>query len=339
MTDRPTVSGDADLATGFMADRRRARLVSRTSPLAVGIVRQGQVRTAVWNAGLDADFEIGSISKGVTGLLYCDAVDRGDVEPHRTLGDSLDLGDCPAARLTLASVSTHHSGLPRLPSTGDALRRTWQMWRDGRNPYGESLTELLAQTRSVRLGTPRFGYSNLGYELLGHAVASAADLSYAELVHQRIATPLGLGLYVAASPHDLGPGALVGRSRRGRPQDAWTGEALGPAGGIRGTIGDLSRLAQALLEGRAPGLAALEPVVSLGGRGASIGAAWIVLSLRRRGSPDRTVTWHNGGTGGFRTWLGLDRDRQTAVVVLHARAISPDRAALGFLESLTTERT
>ena len=50
-------------------------------------------------ASLDADFEIGSVSKGITGLLYADACSRGEVGPDSTLGELLPLGDCPAAGL------------------------------------------------------------------------------------------------------------------------------------------------------------------------------------------------------------------------------------------------
>ena len=34
-----------------------------------------------------------------------------------------------------------------------------------------------------------------------------------------------------------------------------------------------------------------------------IGAGWLTGPLLRR-----TVTWHNGGTGGFRSFVGIDRD-------------------------------
>jgi CubicO group peptidase (beta-lactamase class C family) len=31
---------------------------------------------------------------------------------------------------------------------------------------------------------------------------------------------------------------------------------------------------------------------------------------------DRTMVWHNGGTGGYRSFVALDRERGRAVVVL-----------------------
>ncbi|MDQ1057290.1 CubicO group peptidase (beta-lactamase class C family) [Arthrobacter globiformis] len=35
-------------------------------------------------ASLAADFEIGSVSKGITGLLYADALSRGELGPDTT---------------------------------------------------------------------------------------------------------------------------------------------------------------------------------------------------------------------------------------------------------------
>ena len=49
--------------------------------------------------------------------------------------------------------------------------------------------------------------------------------------------PEGDSIYRAARTlHELSPRAVPGTARRGRPAEAWTGEGLGPAGGIRSTV-------------------------------------------------------------------------------------------------------
>ncbi|MBB4965607.1 CubicO group peptidase (beta-lactamase class C family) [Saccharothrix violaceirubra] len=317
------VHGDEQLAR-----RLAERLGARHPVVAAAEVSPRGTTIASVGASPDADFEIGSISKGVTGLLYADALGRGEIDDSTTLGDLLPLGDVPAAAVTLASITTHRSGLPSLPVP--SLRKTFALWFQGTNPYGETLDELLDQTRGVGLGTPRPRYSNLGFELLGHALAAAADTTFRHLLRDRIATPLGLDVcYAPASPADLRPEAVIGTTRFGRRREPWTGEALAPAGGIRATIQDMARFAAALLDGSAPGTAALDPVADFTGRVVRIGAAWI--TLERDG---RTVTWHNGGTGGFRTWLGLDRAAGTAVVLLSATAVSVDRHGFSLLADL-----
>jgi CubicO group peptidase (beta-lactamase class C family) len=299
-------------------------------PVAAVVVTPDGTATAVRHAPPEAELEIGSISKGVTGLLYADARDRGEVGADTTLGELLPLAGAPAARVTLGSLATHHSGLPGLPSGMRPLRRTWALWTRGANPYGETLEELLELTRPVEVGRPRPAYSNLGFQLLGHAVAAAAGRRYAELVAERLADPLALGRFtVPASATELGPHAVTGTDRFGRPRQPWTGEALGPAGGIRATAAAMARLTGALLDGSAPGVAALDPVERLRGP-VRIGAAWIVLE--RHG---RTVTWHNGGTGGFRSWLGLDRAAGTGAALLSARSVSVDAAGFDLLARVT----
>ncbi|GAA2426375.1 hypothetical protein GCM10010191_43630 [Actinomadura vinacea] len=320
------VYGDGGLAT------RIGELLGARHPVAAAaLVSYRGVTAAGRGADLDeADFEVGSISKAVTGLLYADALDRGEIRHDSTLGELLPLGDVPAAEVTLASLSTHRSGLPRLPKSAHPLRRTVALWRHGTNPYGDDLQQLLAQARSVRVGRPRTRYSNFGFELLGHAIAGAAGMPYADLVHERIAGPLGLDrFYLPATADEVRPTALVGRSRRGRRREPWTGEAIGPAGGIRASISDMARLVTALLDGSVPGMPALDPVAPFG-RGARIGAGWITIDVR-----GRPITWHNGGTGGFRSWVGLDRDNGTGAVILSATSASVDRH--GF--SLLTEHT
>jgi CubicO group peptidase (beta-lactamase class C family) len=55
------------------------------------------------------------------------------------------------------------------------------------------------------------------------------------------------------------------------------------------------------------------------GKDMSIGMNWIIRSMN-----GREVTWHNGGTGGYRTWIGFDAKAKIAAVVLGNSAIGYD---------------
>jgi CubicO group peptidase (beta-lactamase class C family) len=307
------------------------KTLGRRHPVvAVGVVRHGEISVATRGAGVDADYEIGSISKGITGLLYVQALERGEITPDCVLADFLPIGDVPAGRVTLSSITVHRSGLPRLPKAMHAYRRSWQALRRGTNPYGDTLEQLLAQTRTVELGKPKARYSNLGFELLGHALARAACTTYAELAGDKVFAPLGLdSMYVPVTSRELRATALTGTGRYGDHRDAWTGEAVGPAGGIRAAITDMARLAAALLDGSAPGVAAIEPTADFM-RGARVGAGWITLDVKRPRSR-RQVTFHDGGTGGFRSVLGIDRAAHSGVIVLTATARSVTSPGLRLL--------
>jgi CubicO group peptidase (beta-lactamase class C family) len=324
----------------------RTRLGPRHPRFAAAAIAGTETTIAVSGTAPDSDFEIGSVSKGITGLLYADACGRGEISPNTTLGELLPLGDCAAAGISLGALSRHASGLPRLapatPGSASLLQRTASLFLQGENPYGESLAELLEQARTVRLREPRMQrsrvagprprYSNFGFELLGHAVAAGAGMSYRDLVAARLSGPLALeSMYMPAGPGELRPDALTGSSRSGRPRQPWTGEALAPAGGIRSSIQDLAKLAGALLGSTAPGMSALDPVAKFAGPALRIGAAWLTLDAK-----GRRVTWHNGGTGGFSSWIGLDREAKAAVVLLTATAASVDRPGFELLQELAT---
>ena len=327
---RGDLYGDRDLAAGLRDLLRKGHPAA-----AVGVVTPAGTRLASYTAPLEAEVEIGSLSKCLTGLLYADAVERGAVAPTTRLRELLPLEGCPAGDVELAALATHRSGLPRLPKLGsDGFVRTWHLWVDGENPYGDTLDQLLEQARATPVGKPRRSYSNLGYELLGHALAAASSTTYAELLRSRLSEPLGLAsTYVAASRSDLRADAVEGTSRSGRRRQPWTGEGLGPAGGIRSTIGDMTSLMQALLDGSCPGAAALDPVERFSGPAVRIGAAWLVLS--RKG---RDITWHNGQTGGFASWWGLDRTAGTGVVMLSLTSSSIDRHGFELLDAVTASR-
>ncbi|GAA4369221.1 serine hydrolase domain-containing protein [Nocardioides caricicola] len=290
----------------------------------LALLADGEVTHASHRLPENGDAEIGSITKGVTGLLYRDAITRGEVQADDLVEKHLPLAGCPAGAVTLGSLAEHRSGLPRLPVVPDMTGRSWRLWRHQQNPYGDTLAELLEQTRATRVGKPKARYSNLGFELLGHAVAAAAHSTYRELVRARVAEPLGLtSWYLPTTPGELGPNAVAGTSRRGKPAEAWTGEALGPAGGIRSTLADLTTFAAALLDGTAPGVDALEPTRNFAGPAVRIGSAWMTTRIR-----DRDVTWHNGGTGGWSSFIGLDREAGRAAVVLLGRARSVDKVGM-----------
>ena len=73
----------------------------------------------------------------------------------------------------------------------------------------------------------------------------------------------------------------------------------------------------------APGNAATDPRTTAG-EGQSIGYAWITSA---------DTTWHNGGTGGFSSWVGFYRDSGRAVVVLNNTAASVDEVGIALMEA------
>jgi CubicO group peptidase (beta-lactamase class C family) len=107
-----TLASQAVAATGAVgcaavfADIDRGSLMPRSAYSAAG--RSGRRGHAL---GPDTRFEIGSVTKIFTGLTLADMAVRKEVDLDAPLGSLLDI---PAAgAITLRSLTTHTSGLPR----------------------------------------------------------------------------------------------------------------------------------------------------------------------------------------------------------------------------------
>lgn len=278
--------------------------------LAVAVV-DGEGASRVRYAGVGADertpFEAGSVTKALTGLVVADQVERGELDLDAPAGALLDIGDGDVARASLRQLVTHHAGLPPLDRT--TRLRALPLVPLGLDPYrGVSTDELLERAARTRTGAPDYVYSNLGAAVAGQAAAAAAGTDYPSLVQDRLLTPLGLRDTSLQTGEARVP---AGRTAWGRRVQPWVFDGYAPAGAAVSTAADLATLATALLEDRAPGMAALEPLAGAGREGREIGMFWALST-----EDGRTITWHNGRTGGYGAFVGLDRERGRAVVVL-----------------------
>ncbi len=264
----------------------------------------------------DTLFEIGSITKAFTGVLFAEALERGEVKLGDTLAEHLPPGwavreSAPHRPVTLLSLATHTSGLPAIPlSVALAPRRAG-------NPYAdltpEKLRAQLAATTPGRAPGARFAYSNLGAGLLADVLvrrAGAADFD--ALVRARIAGPLGLADTAEALTGGQRSRLAAGRDAKGKPTPGWDFATLAGCGALHSTTRDLVAFSRANLgEPRGPLTAScgLSHPVRLG----RTGLLWVHLTVP--GTAHEAV-WHNGGTGGYRTMLLLVPAERFGVVVL-----------------------
>ena len=310
----------------------KARVESGLAPgIVVGLVVPGgesYFSYGVMAAGkpetVDADtiFEIGSMTKAFTGTLLADMVRRGEVkldDPVKTyLPDTVKVPHDGAREITLLDLATHRSGLPRIPSNFQPA--------DPNDPYVDytagKLYAYLAEATLVHPIGSTYDYSNLGMGLLGHALARAAKSDYETLVRDRIAKPLKMTVTSTVDDPALAKRRAQGHLVEGvapSPARAWSWQptsVLVGAGGLRSTAREMVRFVGAnagLVD--SPLSAAMQDAqkerADAGSPKMGIGLAWHI-----RKSGDRTLVWHNGGTGGFHSFVGFDPKTKTGVVVL-----------------------
>jgi len=265
----------------------------------------------------DTIFEIGSTTKVFTSLLLADMVQRGEVALTDPVAKFLPAGVKVPERggrvITLLDLSTHTSGLPRMPSNFFP--------KDPANPYADYTVEQLFQfisgyqlTRDIG---SQFEYSNLGGGLLGVALARRAGMDYEALVRSRITAPLGMPSTVITLTPEMKARLAAGHDAQLKPAANWDIPALAGAGALRSSANDLLTFLAANLgyvkSPLAPAMASMLAVRRPAGapRVGEIGLGWLVVK-----ASEGEIVWHNGGTGGYRSFMGFDQKTGAGVVVL-----------------------
>ncbi len=287
-------------------------------------------------------FEIGSVTKTVTALALSVLVESGTVRlatPLRTLlPEGTEVPRHGTTEITLEHLARHTSGLPRSPTPFS--HDLWVAVVEAGNPYAEldeatTLSSLARMRLRHAPGTGRGSYSNLGAGLLGIALRRAAGADdYADLAQQTVLSPLGLVDTVVQPGREQSVRLAQGHGTFGRPVVDWYLEGLAGAGALRSTVPDLLSYLRAQLDPESTPLAAAirrTHVLWQPDRRQTIGLGWFRTRLR-----GGDMWWHNGGTGGFRSFAAFSPQVRRAVAVLVNDRRGPERAgvaALGVAES------
>jgi D-alanyl-D-alanine-carboxypeptidase/D-alanyl-D-alanine-endopeptidase len=267
---------------------------------------------------LDGDtlFEIGSITKVFTALLLADMVQRGEVKLDDPISkyvpNTAKIPQRDGQQITLVDLATHTSGLPRMPANFRP--------KDPANPYidytDEQLYAFLSSYELIRDVGVKFEYSNLGFGLLGQGLAHRAGSTYETLVETRICAPLGMkSTWITLTPE------MEGRFAAGHSADLvtvsrWDIPSLAGAGALRSSANDLLNFLAAAMGYTHTKLApAMKIMLSVkrptGGAFIDTGLGWVIDT---RGGGE--IIWKNGGTGGYRTFIGYAPRTGVGIVAL-----------------------
>lgn len=243
----------------------------------------GEVRFGGLGADEHNDFEIGSITKTFNAELVRQFIDAGELSLDTQVQELIDVPSAPVADVTIEELLNHTSGLAPTESLSLADMFVANI-RDGGNPYRrDTPQDVLDAAGSAELNNRgEEQYSNYGHALLGQLLAIHAGVPYDELLCTRIFEPAGMTSTYVAMPGTVDD-APTGLAANGHPAGPWDMDGWAPAGAIRSTAADMAKYVE-----------------------------WVSL----HGMPDygwssldedgEEITFHNGGTGGFRTMLVWD---------------------------------
>ena len=277
-------------------------------------------------------FEIGSITKVFTGTLLAEAVRRGEVRLDDPISKYLPKNVKTPSRggreITLLDLATQSSGLPGLPANFAPTNE--------QNPYADYIVsqmyDFLSSYQLTRDTGTQYEYSNFGMGLLGHILSLRAAMSYEDLVITRILKPLAMNETTITLSPVLKLRMAQGFDGNGEPSSNWDIPTLAGAGALRSTAKDMAKFIAANLNLSKSDLFGVFSEAHKPRRDAGekmkIGLAWHVLP-----NPTDEIVWHNGGTGGFRSFAGFSRMQKRGIVVLTNTAEPVDDIGFHFLNA------
>lgn len=263
-------------------------------------------------------FEIGSISKVFTTLLLAQVMQEQDISlddiAREYLPEGMTLPRYNGQEILIRHLVTHTSGLPSLPDN--------MFPEDASNPYADytlqKLKKYLKGTKLTRAPGSRFEYSNLGLALVGHIIESETGNEYEQLVIDRIAKPLNMEdtrIKVAAADSSR----LAKGHADGKTVANWDLPVFEGAGALRSTGEDMMKFLEAqmgIIDSKLwPYMQKTQQPLfdidqGLNRQTDKIGMAWFYAT------DNDTIMWHSGGTGGYRSFIGINKESGSGAIVL-----------------------
>jgi CubicO group peptidase (beta-lactamase class C family) len=286
--------------------------------------------------GMDTEFEIGSITKVFTSTALAALLETGTVKLDDPVSGLLPADwTLPASEgraITLEDLATHHSALPRMPDDPPkGALMDMLLFNTLDDPYRNATTEYvrdyLAQLKLARLPGSTYEYSNLGAGVLGHALATKAGQSYAALVKSAVCDPLGMGDTAVSLNEEqtarLAQGYMgsitLGKLCIALPMTRWTmREPFQGCGSLCSTPRDMLKFLRANMAAPEGPLGKALERVQESRRPTDTPERTIGLAMHIQpvNGLDEPMYWHNGGTGGYNSFMGFTKKHKTGVLML-----------------------
>ncbi|MGV6860173.1 MAG: serine hydrolase domain-containing protein [Putridiphycobacter sp.] len=287
--------------------------------LSIAIIQDGQVflkglkRT---NKGLiDTDntrnnFEIGSITKVFTSCLLANLVIENKIRLNDNIQSYFDF-TLKNNNITVLQLANHTSGLPRLPSNLNLLKA------DPLNPYkkygeAELIEYLQYKMPSNDTSSLEFNYSNLGAGILGYLLTQKTGKTYETLLQDYITSKFEMS-QTTTQINSIQNNLINGLDASGLPTTNWNMNILVGAGGIFSTAQDLSKFILAQFNPENKALQLMQKTTfTIPESKMAIGLGLQILKKSKK----KTWYLHNGGTGGYSSFMVFDLQHKNGVIVL-----------------------
>ena len=295
------------------------------------------------NGELDATkkyhYEVGSITKTFTVSLLSKYVFENKLSLNDSIQKYIEELREDEYYPTLLRLATHSAGYSeRLPlnkreyfslilglisGSGDMSKN---------NPLTMDLNKMkmLLEKNKLKDADYSWKYSNFGMALIGNVLGIVSGRDYWETMNEFVQNELGLSdTYLGTSNNNL-----HGYDRKNNDCGNWEwnkDNLMSSAGAISSTADDLLKYAKINIDEEKPYLSLCHKKHGNGNKKYDMGLGWWLLKKNNH------VILHGGGTGCFSSFLGIDKEKKVASVVLANYRLGmndDEKIGISLLESL-----
>ena len=284
-------------------------------------------------------FEIGSISKVFTTEITEILHQRNEINWNENILKYYPFKYDAAINdeTKLIHLASHTAGFPRVPK-----KFFPKIELDTCNPYSKLNMQdleayLKAPSEKKKPSTKSFDYSNLGNGLLGHILEWHTKKTYEQLLQQEICIKLDMkstSIYSTDSTN-----YTTGYDERKTKTCHWDFPILHSAGAIKSNISDMSQFLYAHLND--PYFSNILKIctekISSDLQG-FVGKGWMTETVSSELMEINPIVWHNGGTGGYSSFIGMLPKDKIGVVILSNSDDNSTIDQLGFTTLMATSK-
>ena len=264
-------------------------------------------------------FEIGSITKPFTGLLYTIYLNKGllsaDDYIDKYLPSSAQLPIENRNKITLMNLVTHTSGFPKLP--GDFFDKANINSENPHVNYDTSDLYKYLSTYIVHHPGKKAVYSNLGVGLLGLILEKISASTLQNLIDTEICIPLKMGNTVFELRNKKDSLKMAKGYNNGKQVLNWDFDVFAGAGVLKSNVDDLllflsENIHPVYNEDMIAAIIKSHEKRNKYNCRNDIATCWFI----RKAGIGKKYFWHDGSTGGFRSFIAFDQVSKSGVIIL-----------------------
>ena len=296
-----------------------------------GVIHKSSGVERIDNA--ESVFEIGSVTKVFTAYLLSLAVQDKLIDLDDNIWDRLESEEKDQPKITYKQLSNHTSGIPRISAH---LEKRMTDGADPYKSYGQAELQEYLNTK-LKLETEpgrKYAYSNVAVGLLGYSVSRHYGADYRSVMQRKVLDQLEMqSSYL--DPDDVKENLVGGIGFMGQPTVGWHFGALGGAGCMLSNSRDMIAFIKANFK-KDKVLKRIRKKTFEINDFLDMGLGWHIV----KSEDGHKYYFHNGGTGGYTSFLCIDTDRKLGMVILtnvsgfHPKMTDIDKMGFALMKEL-----